>query len=154
VFWLLPTDTRAASVDAAYVSFTRPAAEAMRSQHVRRVVDVSALGRDTAYASRAGQQAIPLLGPEDLCGNDLAAVISDVLGSPVLFKQIPVQAFSDQLTGYGMSPAMTRSLLDMLIAKDNGLDNGIARTPLNAIDTPTTFRQWCEYSLKPAAQAA
>ncbi|HXB50265.1 MAG TPA: NmrA family transcriptional regulator, partial [Streptosporangiaceae bacterium] len=104
--------------------------------------------------SWTGQQAIPLLGPEDLCGNDLAAVISEVLATPVRFKQIPVQAFSDQLTGYGMSPAMTRSLLDMLVAKDNGLDNGIARTPQNAIDTPTTFRQWCEYSLKPAAQAA
>jgi hypothetical protein len=42
----------------------------------------------------------------------------------------------------------------MLIAKDNGLDNGIARTPRNAIDTPTTFRQWCEYALRPAVQAA
>jgi len=231
VFWLLPTNTRAASVDAAYVGFTRPAAEAMRSQHVKRVVDVSALGRDTAYASRAGhvtaslamddliastgvafralampsfmdnllrqvraikeqgmifdvispdrklpvvatrdiaaiaarlllddswtgQQTIPVLGPEDLCGNDLAAVISEVLRAPVRFTQIPLQAFSDQLTGHGMSPAMTKGLLDMMIAKDNGLDNSIARTPQNAIETPTTFRQWCGYALQPAVQAA
>jgi uncharacterized protein YbjT (DUF2867 family) len=231
VFWLLPTDTSAASVDAAYVGFTRPAAEAMRSHHVKRVVDVSALGRDTAHADRAGhvtaslamddliastgvafraltmpsfmdnllrqvrtikaqgtifdiisperklpivatrdiaaiaarlllddswtgQQAIPLLGPEDLCGSDLASVISEVLGTPVRFRKIPVQVFSDQLTGYGMSPAMAQGLLDMLIAKGNGLDNGITRTPQHAFDTPTTFRQWCEYSLKPAVQAA
>jgi hypothetical protein len=42
-----------------------------------------------------------------------------------------------------MSEAMAQGLLDMMIAKDNGLDDGIARTPQNAIDTPT-FRQWCE----------
>jgi hypothetical protein len=53
-----------------------------------------------------------------------------------------------------MSDAMAQGLLDMMIAKDNGLDNGIARTPQNAIDTPTTFRQWCEDTLKPAVQAA
>jgi hypothetical protein len=45
-------------------------------------------------------------------------------------------------------------MLDMMVAKDNGLDNGVARTPQNAIDTPTTFRQWCECALAPAVQAA
>ena len=53
-----------------------------------------------------------------------------------------------------MSDAMAQGLLDMMIAKDNGLDNGIARTPQNAIDTPTTFRQWCEGTLKPACRPA
>lgn len=41
----------------------------------------------------------------------------------------------------------------MMIAKDNGLDKGVTRTPQHAIDTPTTFRQWCEDTLKPAVQA-
>jgi hypothetical protein len=72
----------------------------------------------------------------------------------VRFQQVPGQAFKDQLTGFGMSDAMAQGLLDMMIAKDNGLDNGIARTPQNAIDTPTTFRQWCEDTLKPAVQVA
>jgi hypothetical protein len=45
-------------------------------------------------------------------------------------------------------------MLDMMIAKDNGLDLGVARTPQHAIDTPTTFWQWCEDTLKPAVQAA
>jgi hypothetical protein len=35
-----------------------------------------------------------------------------------------------------------------------GLDNGVSRGPGNAIDTPTTFRQWCADTLKPAVQAA
>ncbi|MCW2502955.1 MAG: NmrA family protein [Actinomycetia bacterium] len=231
LFWLLPTDHRAADVEEGYLGFTRPAAEAMRSQRVKHVVDVSALGRHTAYARRAGhvtaslamddliagtgvafraltmpsfmdnllrqarvikeqglffdalspdlavpivatrdiaavaarllldtawtgQEEVPVLGPGDLSNNDLAAVISEVLGTPVRYQQIPGQAFRGQLTGHGMSDAMAQGLLDMMIAKDNGLDNGIARTPQHAIDTPTTFRQWCADTLKPAVQAA
>ena len=211
LFWLLPSGRPAASMEEIYVGFTRPAAEAMRSQGVKRVVDVSALGRGTAYAGRAGhvtaslamdnllrqtraikeqgtfsdtispdiklptvatrdiaavaarllldatwtgQEEVPLLGPEDLSSNDMAAVISEVLGTPVPYRQMPRQAFKDQLTGYGRPEAMVQGVLDMMIAKDNGLDNGIARAPQNAIDTPTTLRQWCEDTLKPAVQAA
>jgi hypothetical protein len=48
---------------------------------------------------------------------------------------------------------MADGMLEMMIAKANGLDNGVTRTPQNTIDTPTTFRQWCEDTLKPAVQA-
>jgi uncharacterized protein YbjT (DUF2867 family) len=231
LFWLLPGDRHAASPEAAYVGFTRPAAQAMRRQGVKRVVDVSALGRNTKYAAQAGhvtaslamddliastgvafraltmpsfmdnllrqvrvikeqgmffdvtspdlkvptvatrdiaavaarllldptwtgQEEVPVLGPEDLSNNDLATVISEALGTPVRYRQIPGQALKDQATSFGMSETMAQSLLDMMIAKDNGLDNVIARTPQNAIDTPTTFRQWCEDTLKPAVRAA
>lgn len=230
VFWLLPTDNRAASIDDAYAGFTRPAAGAMRSQGVGRVVDVTALGRNTADAGRAGyvtaslamddliastgvafravanpsfmdnllrqvrpireqgmffdilspdlrlptvatrdiasvaarllldptwtgQEEVPLLGPEDLSYNDMAAIVSDVLGTSVRYQQIPSQALKDQLTGRGTSDAMAQGLVDMMIAKDHGLDKGISRSPQNAIGTPTTFRQWCKDTLKPAVQA-
>src|ERR1700684_2983295 len=48
VFWLVPPDFHAKSVEAAYVDFTRPACDAFKSQGVRRVVGVSALGRGVA----------------------------------------------------------------------------------------------------------
>jgi hypothetical protein len=32
-------------------------------------------------------------------------------------------------------------MLDMAVAKDNGLDNAEPRTPQST--TPTSFRQWC-----------
>jgi hypothetical protein len=38
--------------------------------------------------------------------------------------------------------------MDMLIAKDSGMDNAELRTAENR--TPTSFRQWCEEVLKPA----
>ena len=54
VFWLTPPDPRAPSVDAAFVGFTRPAAEAFNRHGVKRVVGVSALGRGTPWAAQAG----------------------------------------------------------------------------------------------------
>ena len=54
VFWLTPPDPRAKSIEAAYVDFTQPACDAIKSQGVKRVVDVTALGRGTAVAGNAG----------------------------------------------------------------------------------------------------
>jgi uncharacterized protein YbjT (DUF2867 family) len=223
VFWVVPPDPHAASLEAAYVDFTRPACDALRSQGVRRVVGVSALGRGVAgnaglvSASLAmddliastgvnfraltmpsfmdnllrqvetiknqgmffspvsgdrksptcatrdiaaaaakllldpswnGQGSVPVLGPEDLSFNDMAQIMSEVLGKPVRFQQIPGEAFKARLTGFGMSEAMAQGMLDMMVAKNEGLDNAEPRTPQST--TPTSFRQWCEEVLKPA----
>lgn len=106
---------------------------------------------DTTWA---GQEEVPLLGPEDLSNNGLAAIMSVVLAAPVRCRQIPGQAFKDQLTGRGFSDAMAQGMLDMTVAKDNGLDNDVTRTPQHTIDTPTTFRQWCEDTLEPTVRTA
>jgi uncharacterized protein YbjT (DUF2867 family) len=228
VFWLVPSDPHAHSVEAAYVDFSRPACEAFTSQGIKRVVGVSALGRGVAVASNAGlvtaslamddliastgvsyraltmpsfmdnllrqteaikhqgvffspiagdrklpscasrdiaaaaarlllddawsgQDSVPVLGPEDLSFNDMAQIMSEVLGKPVRFQQVPAEAFKATLTGRGMSEAMAQGTVDMLVAKNQGLDNAEPRTPQSA--TPTSFRQWCEEVLKPAVLA-
>jgi uncharacterized protein YbjT (DUF2867 family) len=227
VFWLTPPDPRAESVEAAYLGFTRPAAEAFKKHGVQRVVGVSALGRGTPWAAQAGYvtaslamddliagagvayralanpsfmdniagQArairnqgvffspidgdrklptvatrdiaaaasrlllddswsgfgeVPLLGPEDLSFNDMAGIISEVLGKQVRFQQITFDAYKDRFTGFGMSDAMAQGMTDMAWAKNEGLDNAVQRTPSNS--TPTSFRQWCEEVLKPAVR--
>ena len=43
---------------------------------------------------------------------------------------------------------MAQGMLDMMVAKNEGLDNAEPRTPQST--TPTSFRQWCEDVLKPA----
>ena len=225
VFWLVSADPRAESVEAAYVDFSRPACAAFRSRGVKRVVAISALGRETPFAGSAGHVTaslamcdmiadtgvdlraltlpgfmeimlrqvnsirdqgmfswphsgdhknpacatrdiaaiaarllldrtwtgtsdVPVLGPEDLSLNDMAAIMSDVLGRPVRFQQTSDEAFRAQCLSHGMSDAMAQGLLDMMIAKNQGLDNGEPRTPEST--TPTSFRQWCEDTLKPA----
>src|ERR1700722_13246641 len=53
VFWLVPPDPHAQSVEAAYVGFTRPAADAFKKQGVKRVVDITPLGRGSPLAEHA-----------------------------------------------------------------------------------------------------
>jgi uncharacterized protein YbjT (DUF2867 family) len=225
VFWLTPPDPRAPSVEAAFVGFTRPAAEAFRRHGVGRVVAVSALGRGTPWAAQAGyvtgslamddliagtgvayralvnpsfmdntaRQAesiknqgmffspiaadrklpavatrdiaaaaarllldpswsgageVPLLGPEDLSFNDMARIMSQVLGQDVRFQQTTFEAYKERFVSFGMSDAMAQGMTDMAWAKNEGIDNAVQRTPENS--TPTSFRQWCEEVLKPA----
>ena len=98
--------------------------------------------------SWSGTGEVPLLGPEDLSFNDMAGIISEVLGTQVRFQQITFEAYKDRFVGFGMSDAMAQGMTDMAWAKNEGLDNGVLRTPENS--TPTSFRQWSEEVLKPA----
>ncbi|MBB3979934.1 uncharacterized protein YbjT (DUF2867 family) [Rhizobium azooxidifex] len=225
VFWLVPPDPKAVSVKAAYVDFTRPAAAILKEQDIKRVVSITALGRGSPVADKAGfvtgslamddliastgvpfralampsfmdnivrqaiairnqgkfflpiagdlklpsvatrdiatvaarwllddswtgQSEVPVLGPEDISFNDMAGIISDVLGKVVTYQQISFEAYKARFVQFGMSEAMAQGMTDMARAKGQGLDLAVSRTPENS--TPTTFRQWCEDTLKVA----
>jgi uncharacterized protein YbjT (DUF2867 family) len=229
IFWLVPADRRAESVDAAYSGFARPALEVFAAGGVGRVVGISALGRGTPMAGRAGHvtgtlamddriaatgvpyraltmpsfmdntlrqtgpiaaqgvfygplrpdrpapmvatrdiaavaarllredtwtgfEEVPVLGPEDLTYDGMAATIAEVLGRPVRYQQVPVETHKADMMGLGMSEPMAQALIDMAVAKNDGLDNGVRRTAESS--TPTTFRQWCTDVLKPAMPGA
>lgn len=224
VFWLCPPDPGAQSVTAAFVDFSRPACEAIVRHGVRRVVSISALGRRTPLAMRAGyvtgslamddliagtgadirtltlpsfmdniaRQAtvireqgafflpidgdrqlpavatrdiaavaagllldrdwrgrddVPVLGPEDLSFNDMARIMTGVLGRPVRYQQIGFDAYKAGFVQRGMSDAMAQGMTDMARAKNEGLDNAVQRTTANS--TPTRFGPWCEDVLRP-----
>ncbi|GAB7188517.1 Rossmann-fold NAD(P)(+)-binding protein [Kitasatospora sp. Ki12] len=228
VFWVVPPTPRPPSLDALYLDFTRAAAKAVTAHGVGHVVGVSALGRGTPVAGRAGlvtaslamddliagtgtayralacpsfmdnllRQAatirddgvftdivsadrraplaatgdiaaaaagllldrswtgageVPVLGPEDLSADDMARVLSEVLGRPVRYERRPLDDFRAALTGRGATEALVEGYVDMMRAKEDGLDAGVERTPRTA--SPTTFRQWCEEVLTPALRA-
>ncbi len=96
----------------------------------------------------SGVEEVPLLGPEDLSYNDMAQIMSQVLGKDVRFQQITFEAYKDRFIRLGTSDAMAQGYTDLAWAKNEGLDNGVQRTPQNS--TPTSFRQWSEEVLKPA----
>ena len=222
VFWCVPPDFKATSLEQAYVEFSKPAAEAIRKHGVKRVVIVSAIGRgwpeNAGYASASvamvkliestgascrvltmpgfmdnmlrqvqpiksqgmffgtrdpeskdpycatrdiatvatkwlldkswtGQEDVPVLGPEDISCNDMAQTLTDVLGKPVRYQQISFEALKSQVSGNGATEAMAQGMADMMIAKNKGLDQSVARTPEGT--TPTSFRRWSEEVLKP-----
>jgi uncharacterized protein YbjT (DUF2867 family) len=98
-------------------------------------------------ASWSDTGEVPLLGPEDLSYNDMAEIMSQVLGKDVRFQQITFEAYKDRFVRLGMSDAMAQGYADLAWAKNEGLDNGVPRSPQNS--TPTSFRQWCDEVLKP-----
>ncbi len=98
--------------------------------------------------SWTGQADVSLPGPEDLSFNDIAAIISAVLGREVRHQQVPFEGFRAQLPGHGMSEAFAQGFVDMMRAKNQGMDNATPRTSDNT--GPTTFRRWIEEALKPA----
>ena len=228
VFWVVPPDPHAPSLEVAYSGFTRAAAQAFKAHGVGHVVGVSALGRGTPVAGRAGlvtaslamddliastgvayralanpsfmdnllrqvrsirdkgvftdtaaagkkapaaatrdiaaaaagllldrswtgAGSVPVLGPEDLSPEDMAGIMSGVLGTLVRYERQSFADFGAALAGYGIGDAFIQGMIDMMRAKDDGLDDGVMRTPETA--SPTTFRQWCEDVLKPAVLA-
>jgi hypothetical protein len=66
----------------------------------------------------------------------------------VRFQQTSFEAYKTRFVDLGMSDAMAQGMTDMAWAKNEGLDNGVTRTPENS--TPTSFRQWCEAVLRRA----
>jgi uncharacterized protein YbjT (DUF2867 family) len=101
--------------------------------------------------SWTGVDSVPVLGPEDLSPHDLARIMSEVLERPIRYQQIPGEALRAALTGAGRSEAMAQGMLDMMLAKGDGLDNAEPRTPRST--SPTSFRQWCQEVLTPAVLA-
>jgi uncharacterized protein YbjT (DUF2867 family) len=102
-------------------------------------------------ASWTGRGGLAVLGPEDLSPNDMAAIMTDVLGRPIRYQRVPGPAYQESLMSHGASAAMARGLVEMHAAIDEGLYNQEPRTADNT--TPTTFRRWCQDVLKPAFDA-
>lgn len=227
VFWVVPPNRRAPSLDAVYSGFTRPAATAFTTHGVQHVVGVSALGRGTPVAGRAGQvtaslamddliastgvayralanatfmdnvlrQAasisdtgvfvdtaasdrkapvvvtrdiaaaaagllldrswtgtgeVPVLGPENLSANDMARIMSDVLGHPIRYQRQSLEELRAALVASGLGDALVDGYVEMMHAGENGLNEAVPRTPENW--SPTTFREWCQDTLRAAIQ--
>ena len=129
-------------------AFFWPGIPDMKTRHAA-TRDIAATGATLLLdRSWTGQGGVGVFGPEDLSWNDIAQIMTDVLGAPVRFQPVPYEAYEKQLMQYGASKEFAASLVEMHEAKDKGLDNAEPRSAENT--TPTSFRQWCEEVLKPA----
>ncbi|CAN3985516.1 NAD(P)H-binding protein [Kitasatospora purpeofusca] len=95
VFWLVPPDASAAPEDG-WSGFTRPAARAFATHGVGRVVGVSALGRGTAQAARAGLVTASLAMDDLIAGSGVAY---RALACPSFFENLLEEAGSIRADG-------------------------------------------------------
>ncbi|MGY4651163.1 hypothetical protein [Mycobacterium sp. URHB0021] len=119
----------------------------------------SAATRDIAAAaadllldrSWTGTGSVAVLGPEDLSAHDMARIMSEVLERPVRYRRQSLADLGAAIAGLGLGDAFIKGMVDMMRAKEEGLDDGLPRTLQTA--SPTTFRRWCAEVLKPAVLA-
>ncbi|MEU5901816.1 NAD(P)H-binding protein [Streptomyces venezuelae] len=125
------------------------ALDADRKAPLVAVADIAAVAADLLLnRSWSGSDSVPVLGPQDLSPNDLARIMTEQLGRPVLYERRPLDDLLTSLLGHGLDKAFAQGIVDMKRAKNEGLDAGVTRTP--ATSTPTTFHDWCTQILKPA----
>lgn len=59
-----------------------------------------------------GQAEVPVLGPEEISPNEMAEILSDVLGKPVRFQQMPMEAYKMPAPGkIVLDPGTTKNRL-------------------------------------------
>ncbi|MDQ7808754.1 NAD(P)H-binding protein [Amycolatopsis sp. A133] len=90
VFWLVPPDA-STTPEEAYSGFTRPAARAFAAHGVGHVVGVSALGRGTPLAGRAGLVTASLAVDDLIAGSGVAY---RALANPSFFENLLEEAGS------------------------------------------------------------
>jgi uncharacterized protein YbjT (DUF2867 family) len=101
-----------------------------------------------ADRSWAGQAHVPVFSPDRINPNAMAAVMSEVLGRPISFRQTSVADLESTLTRRGASEGVVRDVIETYAAVQAGIyDADQAR----AIPGPTDFRTWCREVLRPAA---
>ncbi len=223
VFWLVPPDPRAESIQRHVLNYIQPLCDAIRTQGVKRVIGISSLGRGIAKnagqisaifamddliestgvsyrslcmpgfmenflwqvepikrqgmffhpasgdikfpqcatrdiaavaanllldPSWSGQENVPVCTAETLSYNDMARILSEVLGRPIRFQQISADAYKTAMMQHGMTEAWAQGLIDMAAAAERGIYD--SETRMRGSNAPTDFRTWCEKVLKPA----
>ncbi len=108
----------------------------------------AAAARLLLVRSWSGQEDVPVLGPEELSYGDLASIVSEVIGREVRYEHQSYEAYKAEAVARGLTDAFAQGYVDMLRAKEEGMDNVASRA--TAIIGPTSFRQWAEEELKPA----
>ena len=98
--------------------------------------------------SWSGQEDVPVLGPEELSYADLAAIVSDVTGREVRYEHQSYEAYKEAAMARGLTDAFAQGYVDMLRAKEEGMDNVAPRA--TAIIGATSFRRWVQEELQPA----
>ena len=98
--------------------------------------------------SWAGQEGVGVHGPADLSFNEMARVMTEVLGRPIRFQEVSGPAYKASLVEHGQGEAFAQGLVEMFRAIGEGLHDADPRTPEST--TPTTFEQWCRDTLRPA----
>lgn len=122
-----------------YGSFTYPAPGDVPGPQVA-TADIARVAADLLMTSGwNGQESIPLLGPNDLCFDEMAAILSEALGKNVRYQPSAANDYISAMQKMGQSVSAAQGLVDMFAYL-----SGQYQTPrsVNREHTPTSFDAW------------
>jgi len=100
-----------------------------------------------------GQSMLGLHGPADLNLEEVAQILTRVLGQPIRHVKVPPAAVRETLLQIGATPSVADGMLELYAVWDAGkLQPAEPRTP--ATTMPTTFEQFATEVMKPALASA
>lgn len=100
--------------------------------------------------SWTGQKRVPVFGPDRLTPEEMAEVMTDVLGRSIAYRQTSADKFTAGMAARGASEQAIRDMTEMHVAQDDGLYEAdwAAATP-----TATDFRTWFEEAVRSNTKA-
>ena len=132
-------------------AFYQPTPGDLKLPHVAKA-DVAAIASQLLTAQDwDGFAELAICGPQDLSFEEMATILSDILGREIAFNEMSVEDFGGMMRGMGATEGMAQGYVEMMTAKNEGMDN--AACPKDRSATPTTFRTWCETELRPSIEA-
>jgi uncharacterized protein YbjT (DUF2867 family) len=112
--------------------------------------DIAKVAADVISDERwSGTSVRELRGPREYSHAESVKIISEAIGKPVQFQEVPGDQARQSLTGMGMSPSVAGSYVQMY----EGVSKGLVRpeTPSKPQDTtPTTLEQFARQQIAPA----
>jgi uncharacterized protein YbjT (DUF2867 family) len=96
----------------------------------------------------SGKGSVGVLGPEDLSYNEIAQIMSEILGKQIRYETVSGQSLKATLMQFQATEAAAEGLVEIYDSMETGVFNMVQRTPETA--SPTRFRVWCEEVFKPA----
>jgi uncharacterized protein YbjT (DUF2867 family) len=98
-----------------------------------------------------GQGHVAVHGPAHVSLDEMAGILTDVLGTPIRYIQVPDQVLIDNLTRVGLPEGFASAFARLLTADALKAYAIEPRTPETT--TPTTLRRWAGQTLLPAFRA-
>jgi uncharacterized protein YbjT (DUF2867 family) len=115
--------------------------------------DIAAMAAEELLASTPGHRTRGVHGPVDLSPREQAAILTEVLGFPVAYVEVPVEAAEKGMVDAGVPAFAAASFADMYRGIIDGrMDPAEPRSAETT--TPTTFAEFARDVLRPAVLAA
>jgi uncharacterized protein YbjT (DUF2867 family) len=107
-------------------------------------VDIGNLAAQAMLEGPHGERVLELSGPQDLTPNDVAAVVSKIVGRPIQLVEPPLDAVVPTFTSFGMSAdvaALFQAMYEGLASGRISFEGGKAEARRGSTSIEQTLRQ-------------